>query len=144
MNFSSPFRIEVILNPENKLSEIGLVQATGADSDTHFSPMVRACLKELPSKELINAIDWTKFSPFQTLVYKALLTVKPGETISYQGLAKKMGKPEAARAVGTALGKNPFLIVIPCHRVIRENGELGGFAAGLDIKKTLLNLEKTL
>jgi len=54
-----------------------------------------------------------------------------------------MGKPNAARAVGQALGRNPFSIIVPCHRVLAGDGCLGGFSGGLEIKKTLLKLEKT-
>ena len=64
-----------------------------------------------------------------------------GKTISYADLAKQAGKPLAYRAVGTACGKNPLPLIIPCHRVISQQG-LGGFTGGLKIKKFLLNLEK--
>ncbi len=65
-----------------------------------------------------------------------------GETISYGELAKRIGNPNASRAVGMANGKNPIPIIVPCHRVIGKDGSLTGFGGGVDIKKKLLELEK--
>ena len=64
-----------------------------------------------------------------------------GSTVSHSELAAAIGRPKAVRAVGSALGVNPFLILVPCHRVLRSNGELGGFAGGLDLKLRLLQKE---
>lgn len=80
-------------------------------------------------------------TPFQLQVWQALQTIPYGETISYAELAGKLGKPNAARAVGAANGKNPLPIVIPCHRVIGSNGLLTGYAGGIHIKEALLALE---
>lgn len=79
---------------------------------------------------------------FQQKVYSALLDVKYGQTITYSELAAKAGSPSAARAVGTALAKNPLLIVVPCHRVIRSDGSVGDFALGNEVKEMLLDMEK--
>lgn len=76
---------------------------------------------------------------------KALLEVAKipyGKTDSYSQIAQKLNNPKAARAVGTANARNPFPIIIPCHRIIAKNGKLGGYAGGLKIKKYLLNLER--
>jgi methylated-DNA-[protein]-cysteine S-methyltransferase len=81
-------------------------------------------------------------TPFQREVWRSLQEVPYGATISYGGLAEKIGKPGAARAVGGAVGRNPLPIVIPCHRVIGRNGNLTGFGGGLEIKKRLLSLER--
>lgn len=81
-------------------------------------------------------------TPFQQLVWKSLLEIPYGETTTYQDIGNKIGKTTAVRAIGNAIGKNPLLIVIPCHRVIRKNGDLGGFREGLDLKRTLLELER--
>jgi methylated-DNA-[protein]-cysteine S-methyltransferase len=78
---------------------------------------------------------------FQRRVWKNLQTIPYGETISYADLAKLSGNPKAARAVGSANGRNPIPIVIPCHRVIAADGRLGGFGGGLDVKESLLALE---
>ena len=79
---------------------------------------------------------------FQRKVWKALTEIPYGQTASYGEIAEKIGKSGGARAVGNANNKNPIAIMIPCHRVIGANGSLTGYAAGLDIKKKLLDLEK--
>ncbi len=66
-------------------------------------------------------------TPFQVQVWKALLQIPSSQLLSYKDIAKKIEKPKASRAVGTAIGKNPIAYLIPCHRVIRQNGEMGGY-----------------
>lgn len=78
---------------------------------------------------------------FQKQVWIALQTIPYGETISYKELAQRVGKPRAVRAVGAANGANPIPIIIPCHRVIGNDGSLTGFGGGLPLKKRLLELE---
>ena len=80
-------------------------------------------------------------TPFQQQVWNALLTIPFGETRSYGQIARQIGSPGAARAVGAANGRNPVSIVAPCHRVVGSNGALTGFAGGLDVKARLLALE---
>jgi methylated-DNA-[protein]-cysteine S-methyltransferase len=79
---------------------------------------------------------------FQRRVWKQLQTIPFGETISYSDLAKRAGNPRAMRAAGSANGKNPFCIVVPCHRVIAKDGTIGGYAGGLARKRKLLAVEK--
>jgi O-6-methylguanine DNA methyltransferase len=81
---------------------------------------------------------------FQLRVWHALLEIPFGQTRSYAEIARAVGRPGAARAVGLANGANPVAIVVPCHRVIAADGRLGGFSAGLDAKRRLLALEKSL
>jgi len=81
-------------------------------------------------------------TPFQQTVWKELLNIPYGETISYGELAKRIGNPKASRAVGLANGSNPIPIIIPCHRVIGSNGKLTGYGGGLPIKEKLLALER--
>lgn len=78
---------------------------------------------------------------FQKKVWQQLSEIPYGKTFSYSDIANKMKKPKAMRAVGSANGKNPVWIIIPCHRVIAANGTLGGYAGGLPMKKKLLELE---
>lgn len=80
-------------------------------------------------------------TPFQRQVWQALLTIPWGTVISYQDLAQRLGRPTAARAVGAAIGRNPVAYLIPCHRVVRGSGNLGGFRWGLDRKAALLAWE---
>jgi AraC family transcriptional regulator of adaptative response/methylated-DNA-[protein]-cysteine methyltransferase len=78
---------------------------------------------------------------FQQQVWKGLLGIPSGTTISYGTLAKRIKNPKAARAVGSACGANPVPLLVPCHRVIANDGGLGGFSSGLAVKKVLLKLE---
>ena len=75
---------------------------------------------------------------FELAVWKQLREIPFGETVSYGQLAKILGKPSAARAVGRACSRNPLLIVVPCHRVVASSGRLTGFAGGMAAKRTLL------
>ena len=79
---------------------------------------------------------------FQRQVWSQLQTIPYGETCSYKELATSLGKPKAWRAIGTANGRNPLSIVIPCHRVIAADGSLGGYAGTLSVKRILLELEQ--
>lgn len=81
-------------------------------------------------------------TPFQKRVWQRMRQLVPGETISYGRLARECGSPGAARAVGAACAANPVAIVIPCHRVIRSAGGLGGFGWGLERKQALLDWER--
>jgi len=87
------------------------------------------------------AIDY-RGTPFQISVWKGLLRIPYGKTISYEQLAHHVGRPSAHRAVGTANGRNPIAIVIPCHRVVNKSGLLGGYGGGLWRKQFLLDLEQ--
>lgn len=80
---------------------------------------------------------------FQMRVWELLKTIPYGSTCSYKQIAKQLNDPNASRAVGTANGKNPLSLIVPCHRVITSSGRLGGYAGGLSIKERLLRLEKT-
>lgn len=83
-----------------------------------------------------------KGTPFQEAVWRELQTIPYGETVSYMDIAERIGKPKAVRAVGAAIGANPVMIVVPCHRVIAKDGKLTGFRGGIPMKKSLLALEK--
>lgn len=81
-------------------------------------------------------------TPFFKQVWKNLKSIPYGTTMSYGELAKQIGKPTASRAVGMANGRNPISFVIPCHRVIGQNGSLTGYGGGLKLKRWLLKFEK--
>jgi AraC family transcriptional regulator of adaptative response/methylated-DNA-[protein]-cysteine methyltransferase len=82
-------------------------------------------------------------SAFQWQVWEALRRIPVGETRSYQAIAQELGRPTAARAVARACASNRLALVIPCHRAVRESGELGGYRWGVDRKRQLLEQERT-
>ena len=92
---------------------------------------------EKEEKLLLNV----KGTEFQLKVWKALLQIPAGALSTYSKIADAIGYPKAQRAVGTAIGKNPILYIIPCHRVIAQNGKMGGFYWGIEKKVELLNAE---
>ncbi len=95
-------------------------------------------------KVLFNEkLDLDGYSPFYRDVWRLTCEVPYGSTASYSEIARQTGKPLACRAVGQALGRNPVPIIIPCHRIIRSDGSLGGFSGGLNIKGRLLEMERT-
>ena len=91
----------------------------------------------MKAKKQLTAFEWR--------VLKAVLTIPLGETRSYQWVAQKIGVPKAARAVGGALRKNPYPLIIPCHRVVKSDGTPGGYAGKMDgQKRKLLALEQDI
>lgn len=88
------------------------------------------------------ALDLPQHRGFAAEVYKAIEEIPPGETASYSEIARRLGKPRAARAVGGALARNELLIIIPCHRVVPATGGCGAYRDGAKIKNALLSLEK--
>ena len=111
-----------------------------ADDDAEPFPMVRAQWRqyELGERRAFELDLAPRGTPFQLAVWRALRTIACGQTISYRDLAARAGRPRAIRAVGTAVGRNPLSVVIPCHRVIAADGSLAGYAGGLDRKRALL------
>ncbi len=88
-----------------------------------------------------DELDLSGATPFQRQVWTISQRIPYGETRSYLWVAEQLGRPQAARAVGQAMGRNPLSIIIPCHRVVTSDGQLGGFGGGLDMKRRLLRLE---
>lgn len=104
-----------------------------------------AALEQALANKSIAALpplDLEGGTEFQRKVWGVLRKITNGRTITYSELAVRVGKPKAARAVGSACGANPIPVLIPCHRVLASNGKLGGFSGGLDWKERLLTLEK--
>lgn len=121
----------------------------GRFEEGETTPLLQECRKQL---EEYFAGNRTSFSlpvflegtVFQKRVWQALTRIPYGEVWSYKRLAEEIGNPKACRAVGMANHKNPLSIIIPCHRVIGADGALIGYGGGLDKKKFLLELEKTV
>jgi len=89
-----------------------------------------------------DALDFDGVSPFLRAVWEATRDIPHGQTASYGGLAARVGRPGAARAVGQAMARNRWPLVVPCHRVVAGDGSLGGYGGGLDMKERLLRLER--
>lgn len=87
-------------------------------------------------------VDFTGLTEFQSSVLEAAERIPFGDTVTYGELARRIDRPDASRAVGAALGRNPVPIVVPCHRVVRSDGTLGGYTAGTGYKEQLLELER--
>src|SRR3954452_21578129 len=125
---------------------IALSMRRAAPADDGDDPVLAALAEQL---DAYFAGDLSTFdvplelhgNPFERRVWDALLEIPYGETISYGELARRIGAPTAARAVGLANSRNPVAILVPCHRVIGANGKLTGYAGGLDMKRALLDLE---
>lgn len=91
--------------------------------------------------DILLPLNFSVLSSFAAELLKALTTVAFGEITTYKDLAVKVGSPRAARAVGNVCANNPFHLIVPCHRVIKSSGELGGFTIDLSIKTLLLDFE---
>ncbi|KPL04271.1 MAG: hypothetical protein AMJ90_01425 [candidate division Zixibacteria bacterium SM23_73_2] len=109
----------------------------------HFSKLKKELKTYFSGKEVkfSERLDLSYGTEFQKKVWKQMKKIPYGQKRTYRWLAQRLGDSKGARAVGNACGANPFSIIIPCHRVIREDGNLGGYAGGVWIKKKLLKLE---
>ncbi len=94
--------------------------------------------------ESIRIFGFKKLTPFAKKVYNTVLSIPIGQVRSYKWVAQKISRPCAVRAVGQILKRNPWPLIIPCHRVICSNGDLGGYSAGQKKKRALLDLEKQI
>lgn len=114
----------------------------------HLDPFFQDCYEKLhdfltgKSSSIKIKLDYNGLSEFQVAVLKAMKTIPYGKTATYKDLASKMNS-RAYQAIGSACGRNPFMLIYPCHRVLGSNG-IGGFAHGLVMKKQLLALEGTV
>lgn len=116
----------------------------GKDAAETFSAVLSQLQEYFAGRRLIFRIplDLNQGTPFQRRVWKTLKDIPYGETVSYKEIAETIGHPSAIRAVGSAVGKNPLPIILPCHRVVASDGSIGGFSAGVPTKKKLLALEQ--
>lgn len=132
-----------------KADDIALWQihfASEQTEDNSYNPILEQCIAELDAYFEGTLREFkTPLNPhgtdFQKSVWEQLLLIPYGTTLSYHSLSKRIGNLKAIRAVGTSNGKNPIAIIIPCHRVIGQDGSLTGYAGGLENKKWLLDFE---
>lgn len=128
------------------LIEIGTSESATTGAQPEGSTPVARAARQLQAYFAGERCDFSvplspKGTEFQRRVWHELERIPYGRTISYGELAKRVGNPNASRAVGAANGANPLPIVVPCHRVIGANGTLTGFGAGIDVKAKLLEIE---
>jgi methylated-DNA-[protein]-cysteine S-methyltransferase len=110
----------------------GRLDLTARELDEYFAGHRRAF--DLP-------LDWRLSAGFRRAVLSHLPEISYGHTASYADIARLAGNPKAVRAVGTACATNPLPVIVPCHRVVRSDGGMGGYLGGIDAKRTLLTLE---
>lgn len=145
--YKSPIGILEIICENNKLISLKLVNCCEKTSvETDFIKDINKQLDEyfLGKRTIFNIKINPKGTDFQKLVWKELQKIPYGKTKSYSEIAKAIGNKNAQRAVGSACNKNPIMIIIPCHRVISKNNNLGGYAYGSEIKQKLLNIENDI
>ena len=146
-HYNSPVGILEIKSDGKAITNLNLLKNAPVVLQKATDPIIREACNQLDEyfagkRQAFDLPLAPKGTPFQQAAWKQLLEIPYGQTISYSQEAKAIGRPKACRAVGSANGKNPIGIIIPCHRVIAADGSLGGYASGLDIKIQLLELEK--
>ena len=144
-SYDSPFGPLEIGYDENCIVSIRSCEQKNAHSPSSVSDAAYEQLQEYFGKRR-TAFDLPikpQGTPFQQSVWKCLLDIPYGEVRTYKQIAATIGNLKACRAVGQAINKNPLWIVIPCHRVVGSDRSLTGYAGGLHMKQTLLNLEHT-
>ncbi|MBN2621668.1 methylated-DNA--[protein]-cysteine S-methyltransferase [candidate division WOR-3 bacterium] len=119
-------------------------QKQRAHRDSPFYQMLHGYFNGKEMTFDLDVLDTSTVYPFQYLVLKAEHVIPYGRVSTYGALARRIKRAGAARAVGMALARNPFPIVIPCHRTVRADGSIGGFQGGTDMKRRLLELEGVL
>ena len=148
--YRSPIGWIDIIAEENRISRVSFTEPAPSSEPTSppTLPVLARTIKLLDTYFAGDAINFaeipvqiTSGTEFQQQVWKAIQQIPHGEVQSYQWIADQIGKPKSARAIGNAVGANPVSILIPCHRVIRSNGALGGYGGGLERKRQLLTLE---
>ena len=145
--YPSPFGLLKIGIDEGKVILIAIVPKQDAKNQpTALSEKVFAQLQEyFAGRRTAFSLPY-KFNgtEFQQQVWAQIAKIPYGQTVTYKDIAQAIGKPRAFQATGRAVGANPLAIIIPCHRVVGSNGDLTGYAFGLEMKKALLKLESSL
>ena len=143
----SPIGILEIISKNDELISLKLVNNIGEiNIETDFIKDVKRQLDEyfLGKRKVFDIKINPKGTDFQKLVWKVIQKTPYGKTESYSQTAIEIGNKNAQRAIGSACNKNPIMIIIPCHRVISKNGNIGGYAYGNSVKQKLLKLETGL
>ncbi len=132
-------------SPRDVLRVLGGTLPGTPEDASIFGDLPRRLVGYLEGKgpPLSDPLDLEGATPFQQEVWAQTRLIPPGQTRSYAWVARSAGRPRAVRAAGSALGRNPVPLLIPCHRVVRSDGGLGGFTGGLEVKKRLLQIESS-
>ena len=138
----------IFLPSNSKAASEKLLKETHSSSPGHtpkilkLSSNIQAYFNGTPISLSMESIDLSKLSDLEQLVLKTVATIKYGTTQTYGQISEQIGRSRAYRFVGTTLAKNPFPLVIPCHRIVRADGSPGGFAGGTTLKERMLEMEK--
>jgi methylated-DNA-[protein]-cysteine S-methyltransferase len=143
--YDSPLGLLVLKSNGEAVTEISFSESDSRDSNS--CALLLECQKQLEDYFLGKSLEFNlplnpSGTPFQKKVWAELMKISKGQTITYHELAIRLGDPRLVRAVGTANGRNPVAIVIPCHRVIGAGNKLTGYAGGLSRKLWLLEHER--
>ena len=142
--YQSPFGLLKIGAADGKVILVGIVSKQDEPNQpTALSAEVYRQLQEyFAGKRTVFTVPYAlNGTSFQQAVWTQIAKIPYGQTVTYKDIAQAIDKPRAFQATGRAVGANPLAIIIPCHRVVGSNGELTGYAFGLEMKKALLNLE---
>ncbi len=145
--YPSPIGYIKVEHHGNRLTQLQIMEGDPSEfgEADSFTDMVYLQIMEYLEHKRVTfdiEVDLRHSTPFQLSVYEELMKIPYGETRSYKEVAIAIGNPKASRAVGAANNHNPIHIIIPCHRVIGSRGALTGYAAGVEAKEFLLNLER--
>ena len=145
MIFDTPLGWMRVTAHDGFITDLRFVEDTGGDTEQPDS-LCQAAREQLAEYFAGRRREFhlplrTAGTAFQKAVWEAVARIPYGQTCSYRDIANQIGRPEASRAVGAAVGKNPIWLIIPCHRIIGSNGALTGYAGGLWRKEKLLALE---
>ena len=142
----TPIGFMRILSNGKQLYNLSFQETDGPEDPDQITEWTKTQLSEYFSgcRTLFNIPLLLDGSEFESRVWNALQQIPHGTTISYKSLASQIGSPNAMQAVGSANGRNPLAIIVPCHRVIGYNGDLKGYAGGIERKKWLLKHENSL
>ena len=146
VHLPSPLGLIRLTSTESHLVSACFLENEPETDSAHLPPCLQLAATQLEeyfagTRQTFQLPLHPQGTPFQQQVWQALQQISPGKTETYLGLAKRFDNPGAVRAVGVANGANPWLVLVPCHRVIGAKGELVGYAGGLWRKKWLLEHE---
>jgi methylated-DNA-[protein]-cysteine S-methyltransferase len=143
--FHSPAGPLTLEGDDRRLTRLGFGEAHTPQGDARAVAAAAIQLEQYFAGERTEFeldIDLATGTPFERRVWEAVSAIPYGETATYAEIARRIGSPQACRAVGRANGRNPIALIVPCHRVVGSSGSLTGYAGGIEMKRALLELER--